>query len=364
MMNLARHGHRSFLYCSRPLLLSAGIQVTATPTRQKASSSRTHHRGPSAAQLASATIPSSSSTSSTSTTSLAHDVNPPPSTRPAEITLPDPVARSAATSDKLKRYVALGRAYLRFYKTGLKNVYHNYRASIPLRRSLGLSAYLPTSPPPSTIRSADISRSNFQLIRRAAYDVRRIIPFTLTLIICGEFTPILVLFLGNAITPFTCRIPRQVAKEGAQRSTRKAAALLAHQVAASGSLVPFAVGSEQELDLLAGCYADVGWAEKASAAEVLRACAVLGLARSHEQSVWFGGVYRRRLRRYAEYLALDDGLIREGGGVKYMEADEVRIAVLERGGVDAGNGRPDWEGEREQRRWLERWLQRRCRVNK
>ncbi|BAE63294.1 hypothetical protein F9C07_12096 [Aspergillus flavus] len=341
-------------------------------SRGHASSSKTHTRPSSSAQPATSRVPS---TSSTATTSPANDVNPPPSTRPADLNLPDPVSRSAATADKLKRYIAMGRAYLSFYKTGLKNVYHNYRASLPIRRSLGLPAYLPTSPPPAppssnsqsnkstafrkAIESVKLSRSSFQLVRRAAYDVRRMIPFTLILIVCGEMTPLAVLALGNAVTPFTCRVPQQLEKDRAQRVARKRAALVAQQAATSGSVTPPAAGSDLELDILVKMYTNLEWIESASAEEILRACAVLNLVKTHTRSSVLLSLYRARLQRYAEYLSLDDQLIRRCGGVRAMEGAEVRTAVEERGGVGVTEGKGGWDAERDERRWLEKWLERR-----
>ncbi|KAE8144434.1 hypothetical protein BDV25DRAFT_166862 [Aspergillus avenaceus] len=339
----------------------------------RSSSPKTHSRPPSSAQPITSTVPS---TSSIATTSLADDVNPPPSTRPADLNLPDQVSPSAATADKLKRYVTMGRAYLSFYKTGLKNVYHNYRASLPLRRSLGLTAYFPVSPPPApppssvrgpkngtafhkAVESVNMSRSNFQLVRRAAYDVRRMIPFTLILIVCGEMTPLAVLAFGNAVTPYTCRVPRQLEKDRMQRLARKHAALVAHQAATGGSVTPPKTGSDQELDLLAKRYAHLDWVESASTDEILRACAVLNLVKTHVRPAGLASLYRARLRRYLEYLSLDDRLLRQGGGVAALEAAEVRIAVEERGGVGVAEGKEGWDAERDRRRWLEKWLERR-----
>ncbi|KAI9040480.1 uncharacterized protein KD926_008185 [Aspergillus affinis] len=330
------------------------------------SSSKSHVRPSSSAQPADSVAPS---TSGTATTSLADDINPPPSTRPADLNLPEAIASSASAAEKLKRYVAMGRAYLSFYKTGLKNVYHNYRASIPLRSSLGLTPYLPVSPPPAAtggkaaafrdaVHAVSLSRSNFQLVRRAAYDIRRMIPFTLMLIVCGEFTPLIVLALGSAVTPFTCRVPRQLEKDRTQSLARKRAALTAHEVARSGSMKPVPAGSEPELDLLARTYTRPAWIESAPAEEILRACATLGLAKTHARSTALVSLlYRTRLQRYAQYLDLDDGLIRRCGGVTAMDASEVRIAVEERGGVGVGEGSEGWDLEREERRWLERWLE-------
>ncbi|XRM43286.1 hypothetical protein ABZX51_006475 [Aspergillus tubingensis] len=377
----ALHPPRALLNCPHPQLTTTIASrlihhnYTLLSTRSYASHSKpntntkSHTRPSSAAQpTTTPTIPSTS----TSTTILT-TLNPPPSTRPASLALPptpDPNT-SLPPSSKLKRYITIGRAYLTFYKTGLKNVYHNYRAAIPLRRTLNLSPYIPSSIPPlsppatknatssstpfyKTLQTNDLHRSHFQLLRRSAHDIRRMIPFSLILIICGELTPLAVLALGNAITPLTCRIPRQLEKEREKRARAKREAL----VVGTGSVTPPGVGSVEEMGVLKRMV-DGSWIEGAGAGEVMRACAVLGLARSYERPGWLVGVvYRGRLRRYAEYLACDDELIRRGGGVAGMEAEEVRIAVEERGGVGVGVGgvREGWEAEREERRWLERWI--------
>lgn len=233
--------------------------------------------------------------------------------------------------------------------------------------------YLPVSPPPKSkpialfknaAEKTELSRSNFQLIRRAAYDIRRMIPFTLMLIVCGEFTPVIVLALGSAVVPYTCRVPKQFTKDRAQKAARKRAALVAHYTQTTGS-VSYTQDTRKELDLLAQ-YASLEWIDSASPEEVLRACAVFGLVKTHTRpSALVSLVYRARLKHFAEYLAVDDGLIKRGGGVSAMEGAEVRIAVEERGGVEMvmretwEGESEEWEGEREQRRWLEGWLERR-----
>ncbi|KAJ9304911.1 hypothetical protein DTO217A2_5564 [Paecilomyces variotii] len=348
------------------------------PTRNYASPANEKRSVRASSQPVQKSDPTTTSTTTTTTPpSSTSEVNAPLSTLPVKLDVPAPAASDATPIDQFKRYIALGRAYYSFYKTGLKNVYHNYKASIPLRRSLGLPTYLPTSYPPATqtsssqddktpsffsaARGLGFTRADIQLVRRAAYDVRRMIPFTLILLICGETTPFIVLALGNAVTPATCRVPRQVEKEREAKLKRKNAAIAAHQAAVQGSMAPVAVGSKEELAILVDQYADVGFANTASAEEVLRACAVFGLAKTHTRpSALVPVVYRPRLRRWAQYLELDDRLIKQGGGVKAMSADEVRIAVEERGGVGAGgDGRNDWKAEMEERKWLEKWFERR-----
>ncbi|EEH49888.2 uncharacterized protein PADG_05967 [Paracoccidioides brasiliensis Pb18] len=311
-------------------------------------------------------------------------LNPPTTTLPAPISLPskDP------TTAKLKYYYTLGKAYLTFYKTGLKNVYHNYRASLPLRRRLGLNSLLPTSPPPPVYSvkhvnnapilkqyAGKVSRSEFQLIRRAAYDVRRILPFSVILLLCGEMTPFVVLALGNMVTPFTCRVPRQVEKERVRACQRKEAAVMAAEVDSAGYGSSRKASALANLDVLLNATSiphtvDVNeLINRASTTGVLRACAVFRLSRGHElPAVSFlpgflkaeivNQIYRPRLRRWMSYLEVDDWLITQNGGVEGMSPDEVRIAVEERGGVDVSVGLVgEEEAERVERRWLENWVE-------
>ncbi|OAX81777.1 hypothetical protein ACJ72_03879 [Emergomyces africanus] len=346
--------------------------------------------------------PPTTSTSTTAATvqpvTITSRLNPPTSTLPAPIALPakDP------TVSKAKYYFTLGKAYLSFYKTGLKNVFYNYRASVPLRRRLGLSLIFPTSPPPAVyavkhINNAtilrqyanNVSRSEFQLIRRSAYDVRRMIPFSLILLLCGEMTPFVVLALGNLVTPFTCRVPRQVEKERVKACLRKEKAVRAAEVdgamaaAAAAAAADGAAGGAggksvkenaiANLDVLLNATAipptvDInGLINHASTAGVLRACAVFRLSRGHElagasflpgflKAEVVNQIYRPRLRRWMRYLEVDDWLIVKNGGVEGMSADEVRIAVEERGGVDISVGLKEGEAEVVERRWLENWV--------
>jgi len=317
--------------------------------------------------------PPSSSTSNPSSPSIVtttlSNVNPPATTRPGSLDVPAPLGPSASVGETFSRYISLGRAYYTFFKTGLKNVYHNYRASLPLRRSLGLPLYLPTSPPPSSggvgsafltaVTALNLSRSDFQLVRRSANDVRRLIPFAFILLICGELTPLIIVFLGDAVTPSTCQVPKQLDKRQTAKAERKRASFSTIQ-ARLGSATPISPGSEEEMHWLAENFANMDFAASASAEQVLQGCAALGLARTHQQpSFLVPLLYRPRLKQWAQYLDVDDRLIVRGGGPEALLAEELRIAVEDRGGVGVGAGKNGLEAEREQKRWLERWLARR-----
>jgi hypothetical protein len=261
---------------------------------------------------------------------------------------------------------------LTFYKTGLKNVYHNYRASLPLRRELGLPVYIPVSPPRSTkfdealpspsTPELKLGRGRFQLVRRSARDVQRMIPFTLILIVCGEFTPLIVPIFGNAITPATCRVPGQVAKEREAGSKRK---VLAQQALATstGKAVPMTGSDAERAQLLE--LTTISSAQQASAQKVLQACAMFGLVKKHDRflgTMLAGPVYRPRLLRHLHYLNIDDRMILDAG-VDALSAEEVRIAVEERGAGDVAAMLNGAKAEAVERDWLKKWLNDRRGVN-
>lgn len=116
------------------------------------------------------------------------------------------------------------------------------------------------------------------------------------------------------------------------------------------------VRDEDAMTWIAEQFGSREFAATASAEQVLRACAVFGLANSHDRgAVWVSLIYRPRLKKWTEYLALDDALIVQGGGVDALTAREVRIAIEERGGFVESSD----QVEMQERQWLSQWLKRR-----
>ncbi|KAF7715607.1 Uncharacterized protein PECH_000981 [Penicillium ucsense] len=362
------HHQQHLLYKSTSSPFSTSATLHAHVQAQAASKERPRVR--------SSTQPTKSITpraSAPTLDTLTHThINAPISTFPAHLDTPDSLPASASAPEKLKRLVAVGRAYLTFYKTGLKNVYYNYRAAIPIRRELGLPKYLPVVPPrrrngSSPANSGDsnadasmhpelkLGRGRFQLVRRSARDVQRMIPFTLILIVCGEFTPLVIPIFGSAITPATCRVPGQVAKDREAGSKRRVLALQAF-AAGTGKTVPMA-GSDAERAMLVDVSRGT-FAREASAQQVLQVCAMFGLVKTHDRvlgTAMAGLVYRPRLVRYLHYLEVDDRMIMDAG-VDALSADEVRLAVEERGGGDVAAMMSGLKAETREREWLKKWL--------
>jgi hypothetical protein len=136
------------------------------------------------------------------------------STRPAPLETPKGPLRESDGSVTLKSRASylyrLGKAYLTFYKTGFMNIWSNYKEFLDLRTRLG---GIDIHECVKYGRDPKITRREYQLYLRTNHDLKKLIPFGLVFAICGEFTPLVVLALGTAVVPYTCRIPQQVKKD-------------------------------------------------------------------------------------------------------------------------------------------------------
>ncbi|KAL1956565.1 hypothetical protein VTO42DRAFT_7036 [Malbranchea cinnamomea] len=299
------------------------------------------------------------STSAPSNPPVQHFVNPSHTTRPPPLNLPPKPDRPG-----ISYYWALSRAIFDFYKEGIRNLRLNYSFTSPLRHHLGLGRFSnplpklwenyvqlnnqPETTPPSPAVDAtgakqplDLTRSQFQLLWRTAHDVRRVIPFLVTLYLCAELTPVLIA-MGLLKPPQVCMLPSQREKDRMYRVKMKT------RVAAS-------LGLEEGQGVLNGVMPPrdpVAAIRRASEAERFTACLVFGLS---GRSTYFRST-ERLLVKHFKYLLMDDSLILKGGGVAKMEREEVERAVFERGGVEVGLGLSPAEAELDQRWWLNRWL--------
>ncbi|KAK4192198.1 hypothetical protein QBC35DRAFT_243231 [Podospora australis] len=122
--------------------------------------------------------------------------NPPHTTRPPPLDLP---IRQPDTST-IKHWFNTGKAYMTFYKTGLKNIFVNRRLVHGTPSSPSEAALLP--------QGGD-SRAYSQLYLRYKHDIRLLPLFGLLLLVCEEFTPLVILLVPR-IAPYTCRLPKQV----------------------------------------------------------------------------------------------------------------------------------------------------------
>jgi len=254
------------------------------------------------------------STTTTSTTSTNHSpprskVNGPISTLPAPLDTPE---RQPGQSFFPSYVFALGKSYLKFYKNGLKAIYTNFMACRPLQAKLN-NKY--NGSLAKAIDAGFLDRSSFQLLTRSWFDVKRIPIFALVFLVCGEFTPLVVVAVSSVV-PYTCRIPKQI--ESDRKTLEKRRAISFRNLTAVLPKNSAGVDDLVRMQLL-----HISWS--------------LGLSSSAWD--WLGGrlpglptpLLRRKVGRRVQYLELDDKLIKRDGDVERMSIEEVRLALIERG---------------------------------
>jgi len=253
------------------------------------------------------TRPNSTTTSTAPATRIPHNplLNAPPTTLPAPLVLP---VRAPTTNLPTHLY-RLGRAYLAFYKTGLKHVWANYKAARSLQSTV-IDAHAGGSLP-RAVAAGLLTRGDFQLLARSRRDVARIPLFALVFVACGEFTPLVVLALSGVV-PGTCWIPKQVQRKREKSEGRRRASFRGLVAPLPSNVGVVGLGREQ----------------------LVHVSRSLGLHSAWWPEGWGlppDGLLRTRVGRRAEYLEMDDRLIRSGGEVGEMEMEEVRMALEERG---------------------------------
>lgn len=261
-------------------------------------------------------------------------LNGPSSTLPAPLIVPEKRADQSYFPSYL---YTIGKTYVAFYKAGVWNIWANFKAAQPIQRQID-DKY--SSSLRAAIAAGALTRCDFQLLARNWHDIKRVPLFALLLMVCGEFTPLVVLAVSNVV-PWTCRIPKQIDKDRKTLEGRRAISfrnLTTSPPAAKG------VDTLERMQLL-----HISWS--------------LGL--SSKMWDWLGGrlpglptyILRRKVGRRVDYLEMDDGLLKSGGGVKGLESEECRMACVERG-IDVFG-----RSEKQIRADLEAWMRSREKVS-
>ena len=141
-------------------------------------------------------------------------LNPPITTRPPPLSLPEKLPHLP----KYKYYFRVGKAYALFYKTGLKAIWTNYKLARALPNQIFSRGQANLH---QAVFDGLLTRADFQLIRRTRRDISKVPLFALIWLICGEFTPLAVLFFTGAVPP-TIWIPKQVHKAREEAEARRA----------------------------------------------------------------------------------------------------------------------------------------------
>ncbi|KAK7540447.1 uncharacterized protein J3D65DRAFT_615354 [Phyllosticta citribraziliensis] len=281
-------------------------------------------------------------------------VNPPASTLPAPVKLP----AKDENESKVKYWFEFGKAYLSFFKTGVKNVWANSKVARELRKT----------------KEDDLTRADFQLIARSRHDMTRLPIFAVVFIVCGEFTLLVAPFMAG-VMPKTCRPPQ--IEEGLLRraETQRQIAEQRWQAVVDSlppSLKPLARRRPSELlergRNLVGAGEDgaVILTRTANALSFQMACMydlyTKPMFKIREKSTQWGPLSQaiavwmfskrehRRVTKHYSYLIRDSELLVRDGGTQALNSRELRVACAERG-INVLD-----RSEEELRHDLNRWL--------
>ena len=246
-------------------------------------------------------------------------LNPPPTVYPPPLNVPF----WDASKPHYKNYYELGKAYLKFYKTGFYQIKDNVNL---VRFHIALPTLGRKRDTVAALKAGKVSRSEHRVHQSAQSDLSKLPLFGLLFCITGEFTPLFVPFL-SAIVPRTLWLPIQ--QEKAQRKARERVERFSPK--ADDDAVPYVAGKD--------CYESHLTAQEVGASQVRKARIAAGVAINAWPRFWDPlvsnvlpiSLLASRLKRKADDLRLDDMAIERDGGVKRLNEAEARRAAELRG---------------------------------
>lgn len=248
-----------------------------------------------------------------------HPVNPPISTLPPDLILPN----REEFSNVFGYYFKLGRTYGKFYLAGVKAVWYNWKAVRELRSTWAQKGR-------ERGNWEELKRSEFQLLARNRHDVGKLPFFGVLVALFGEWLPLLVPFIPSAV-PGTCRIPQQIrgmrqkCEERRRESFRRGVKEPAQEV----------MGGEEEAWGMTKRDKVRMRLARLNGEQLLHLSSVLNVHNRLWERVQLAPpkvLMRSGVSKKLEYLARDDKLlIRDAANVAALSIPEVMIACEERG---------------------------------
>ncbi|KAF8423850.1 hypothetical protein EV426DRAFT_601404 [Tirmania nivea] len=274
----------------------------------------------------------------------------PRTTLPGDLEIPERLKDESS----IGYYFKVGKGYLSFYKTGLKNVYRNFMASRDLQKRIDNEGKGSIT---ELVDQGKITRGEFQFAMRTRHDSRRIPLFALMFLICGEFTPLVVIAFSS-IVPFPCRIPKQINSDALKLHQRRTASFSTlPPPPATNLFIPSTTAhtSTPAPTKSLAAIPPILDLTHLTHQQLMHVAITLNLAPSVSSYIAFPYLLQRRVARKLEYLELDDTLIERFGGVDALVKEggrkELEWAVMERG-IDTLN-RKDGELQVALRKWFE-----------
>lgn len=191
-----------------------------------------------------------------------------------------------------------------------------------------------------------LSRAEWQVMRRSRKDILRLPGFSLLVLLLGEWIPLIAPWI-TPVVPIPCRIPSQVRKEleSLERRRRERIRSLGMVYALPDTRPQPAAGKTSESTVLEIKQLNVPTLQKLSA-QLSAHSAIWDLLHLDPPT----SLLRWSVGRHLQYLDVDDAMIRRDGGVTALNAEEVRLACIERGFDTLG------KTEKNLRRALAEWF--------
>lgn len=251
-----------------------------------------------------------------------------PTTLPPVLVVP---LRKEESFSAVRHYMTVGKSYLNFYKAAAKQIWSNRKTAKLIRARFPDHPLLNDIPgnaldhktgqlirnvESSAGAHVELSRAEFQLVRRLSQDMKKVPIFVLLLAVFGEWLPLFVVFL-DPLLPRSVLLPAQVLKR-----RRKAAMSLDHQNTNSGNSI------RHDLE-------GSGIHDRAQLVKIARRFGLLGpISQYYQVTTLLKGI-----RQHAKYLNVDDELIRKNtlhapggaGEAESLSDIELELALEERG---------------------------------
>lgn len=303
-----------------------------------------------------------------------------PRINPLSITLPPPfqLPERKPNQRNISYLYAQGRAYLKFFKTGLLNIWTMRKIAQDLEKKEKENN-------PQLLSLPQITRAEFQLLLRNEAALSKVVPFGIFIFIFAEMSPILLLFI-TSIVPEPCQLPSVQKKLEEKFNQRKFKGFIRYKeyiettekgkddkqlleagsagagADSSSSLTSSPQSQDSKLSptnsLLTSLstpslrYASI--AIKAHPAILDRLSSIPLL--SYVSSLFMTRDYLiNRIRERLKYLRADDALLLRDGSIEELSPEELKRAVAERGYLaDSSLGVSDGIRVKEMKEWLGR----------
>jgi hypothetical protein len=258
-------------------------------------------------------------------------LNPPSTTYAPELAVPS----QKEGQGKLGYLYSVGKAYIAFYKQGIRNVRATSKIAKQLRqkqRAGDKNRTASSSAQSSSITDTILTRAEWQIVKRSRADLLRLPPFAVLVLVFGEWLPLFVLWL-TPVVPEPCRIPKQVNRDLEKSERRRQMRLRGIQMNAFRIAHEHRSGSASVMSKMEVTNpASVG-PEMVKGLDYL-SLITLGARLGCYGRFWVlppAGLLRWRVRRRLEYLVNDDVLIERDGGWQGLGTLELKRACVERG---------------------------------